>query len=676
MRRLILIALLISICNFAAQLQGVFPLPAGTVVTALRFDSTGIYLGGYITSNAFVAKLSSDGSQTVFRTVFGGSSGAQVHDIAIGSDGSIYAAGTTSSSDFPVTSGSFDGAGSKGFYARFNPQGVLAFATFVSGTGDSSGEGMALDSAGAVYVTGRLGTPANGAYVTKFNAAGVSTFTNTSIGGNHIALDAQGNIYVSGTLLPPNLVPTTTGAYQATTPLPLCPNSARILPCYHQYVAKLDPTGQQLLYSTFVAGSQEEGPSALAVDAQGNAYLAGSTTSPDYPVTPGAYQTVSLAGPLPAPSVALPPSIPYPATGYVSKLNPSGSALVFSTFLGGSANDHVTSLALDSAGNIYVSGAANSTDFPGLSGIPDRCSSGAFVTRLSADGAALSATQLLYGVPVPANSVVSLDPAGKPWVAQAATLARTDLFAARQRFACATDSADFAILGQVAPGQLISLFGDNLGLGNPVAAAPPFGGQFPISLGGVSVTVNGTPAPLLYVSPQQINVQVPFEVAGQTTAHVQIALPSSLSAGGTAATETRDFAVVDRAPSLFILENGSLLCGSQTVYGQHPLALNADGTGNSCDNPAVRGSTVTVFLQGVGVTSPTQSTGAMVVAPQSLNVPISNTDATARFVSASSLAGSISGIWAVQLQIPNGLTTNFTVGGLSLRETDLVIWSK
>jgi uncharacterized protein (TIGR03437 family) len=683
MRRLILFSLLVPVCGFAARLQAILPLPAGTVVTALRFDSTGnIYLGGYLTppsskpldiSDAFIAKLSSDGSQTLFRTILGGSAGNQILDIAIGADGSIHAAGTTSSPDFPVTAGLFDGPSSKGFYARFDSQGTLVFATFTGGPGDTSGDGIAADSAGAAYVTGRRGTPALGGYVTKLNAAGVVTFTNTAIGGNHIALDAQGNIYVSGTLLPPALVPTTPGAYQTAAPLPLCANASRNLPCFHQYVSKLDPTGKQLLYSTFVAGNQEEGPTALAVDAQGNAYLAGSTTSPDYPVTPGAYQPFSLAGPLPAPAVAVPPSTPDPVTGYVTKLNPSGTALVFSTFLGGSANDSITSLALDSAGNVYVSGTAGSEDFPGLSGVPDRCSGGAFVTRLSADGTALSATQLLYGVAVLANSVVALDPAGKPWVAQAATLARTDLFAAPQRFACATDAADFAVLGQMAPGQLISLFGDNLGVSDAVASAPPANGSFPVSLAGVAVTVNGTPAPLLYVSPKQINVQAPFGLAGQTTAHVQITLPSSFSA----ATETRDFAVTDRAPSLFILESGALLCGSQTVAGQHPLALNADGTGNSCDNPAVRGSTVTIFLQGAGVTSPPQATGVVVAPPpQSFNLPLSNTDGTARFVSATSVPGMISGIWAVQLQIPNGLTTSFTVDGLSLRETNLVIWSK
>jgi uncharacterized protein (TIGR03437 family) len=687
MRGLTLSLILLSLlpaAGFAAWVQATVPLPAGTTVTAIRFDSSGnIYIGGYATpldlrsannpSDGFVVKLSSDGAATIFRATLGGSGADQIRDIAIAPDGSVYAAGTTSSPDFPATAGSFGSATSKAFYAHFDSKGTLLSATLLAGAGDSSAEGIAVDNAGSVYLTGRLGTPAIGAYVTRFNAAGAVLFNNTTTGGNHIALDQQGNIYIAGTLLPPNLVPTTPGAFQTSAPPPQCPNSSRDLPCFHQYVSKLDPTGAHLLYSTFVAGSQEEGPSALAVDAQGNAYLAGSTTSPDYPVTPGAYQTLSLAGPLPKPTVAVGPSQPDPATGFVSKLNPSGTALLFSTFLGGSATDSITSLTLDAANNIYVAGAARSPDFPGLSGVPAPCASGAFVTRLSADGTALTATQLLYGIAVTTNSVVALDAAGNPWIAQGATLAHADLFAPSMRMACAVDSGDLAVLSQVAPGELISLFGDNLAAGDAVAAAPPANGSYPTTLNGVSVTFNGTPAPLLYVSAGQVNVQVPFEVASQATGHMQITMqtPSAL------VTETRDFAVAALAPSLFILEQGALHCGTQTIAGAHPAAYNADGTGNSCQNPAVRGSTVTVFLQGAGVTSPPQSTGAVVAQPpQPLNLPLANTDGSTRLLSAASAPGLISGVWAVQLQVPNGLTADFTVGGLPLRETTLVIWSK
>ena len=687
MRKLILILLLAPASGLAARLQSILALPPGTVVKAVKIDSAGdVYLGGYVRaepgkltldlSDAFVSKLSSDGSRILFRTVLPGVSSDEILDIALGADGSIHATGYTYSRDFPVTAGAAPGGTSaRSFYARFDAKGSLVFATLLGGDApSSSGEGIAADSTGAVYITGHLGSPASGAYVTKLDAAGGAVFTSTVTGGNHIALDSQGNIYVAGTLLPPSLVPTTPGAFQVKAAIFSCANSSRNLPCHHQYVSKLDPSGKQLLYSTFVAGNREEGPMAMAVDPRGNVYLAGSTTSTDYPVTPGAYQPFSLAGPLPKPVVAMAPSTPDPVTGYITKLNPAGSNLVFSTYLGGSATDSITALALDSAGNVYAAGAARSEDFPGLSGVPRVCTGGGFVTRLSADGSALSATQLIYGVAVLANSVVALDPAGRAWIAQAATISRVDLFATPPRFACAVDSADFAVLGQVAPGQLVSLFGHNLGLGDPVAVQPPSNRGFPLSLAGVSASFNGIPAPIFYVSPSQINVQAPFELSGQATARLRIALASPDS---TEAEETRDFSVTERAPSVFVLESGTLRCGSLTVTGQHPAALNADGTLNTCGNPAVRGSIVTIFFQGVGVTSPAQTTGALVAAPaQILDLPLSNMDGSARFVNAASVPGAISGVWALQLRIPNGFTTNFTVGGAALRETSLMIWNK
>ena len=688
MRRLMLALLLLAACCGAARLQTIIPLPGGTVVTVLKLDSAGnIYVGGsfrpasprsqFDLTDAFVAKLSSDGSQTFFRTVLAGVSADQVNDIVVGADGSIYATGTTSSNDFPSTASGLQPAlgssGANAFYVHVDAKGAIAYATFRGGDAATVGLGIAADTSGAVYITGRDSGTNIGAFVSKVDAAGRLAFHTAVTGGNHVALDAAGNIFVAGTVVPPSLVPVTTGAFQTKAPLPNCPNSSRDLPCNHQYVSKLDPTGKQLLYSTFVAGGREEGPMAFAVDAQGNAYLAGSTTSTDYPVTAGAYQAQFLAGPLPQPVVAVPQSTPDPATGYVSKLNPTGSSLIFSTYLGGSVGDSISSLALDAADNVYLAGAAYSEDFPGLAGVPDRCTSGGFVTRLSADGSSLSETQLTYGVPASSTAALALDPAGKPWIGQGGTLARVDLFAPSYRFACATDAADFALLGQVVPGQLIALFGVNIGLGQPAAANPPSNGSFPPALKGVSVTFNGVAAPALYVSPSQVNVQVPFELAGQATAHMEITMPLSF----TSTVETRDFGVVDRAPSVFVLESGVLRCGTQTVVGQHPAALNADGTGNSCGNPAVRGSTVTVFFQSVGVTSPAQSTGAVSgPAAQALNLQLSNTDGTARFVSVGSVPGTISGVWAAQLQIPNGFTTTFSVAGVPLRDSSLIIWSK
>src|SRR5438876_7867478 len=149
--------------------------------------------------------------------------------------------------------------------------------------------------------------------------------------GRGIAVDAAGNAYVTGGASPD--FPTTPGAFQ-----PSSPGGA--------FVTKLNPTGSGLVYSTFL-GSSGEGE-GIAVDAAGNAYVTGVTDSTDFPTTPGAFQT-ALGG---------------DQDGFVTKLNPTGSALLYSTYLGGSAADRGLRLAVDVAGNAYVTGSTTSTNFP------------------------------------------------------------------------------------------------------------------------------------------------------------------------------------------------------------------------------------------------------------------------------------------------------------------------
>jgi uncharacterized protein (TIGR03437 family) len=688
MIRFALLLALTYACGFAAQLETVVSLPTGTVVTVLKLDAAGnLYVGGSIKpaspkaatdfTDAFVAKLSPDGSQTIFSTVLAGSLTDQVNDIAIAPDGTIHAIGSTGSTDFPTTSSAlqtaFGTGDTKAFYARIDPKGAVAYSTFLGGaTSTIPGQSVTLDSAGAVYLSGRETIITANPFVIKLDVAGHVVFQTSLTGGSRIALDAQSNIYVTGIVYSSSVIATTPGAFQPKVPSSSCPANVRDTPCRHPYVSKLDPTGQKLLYSTYLAGGGEESSIALAVDPQGNAYFAGTTTSLNFPITPGAYQTASVAGPFPPVNITGPGPGPDPTTGFITKLNPTGTALVFSTFLGGTASDAISAIALDSASNVYVAGSAVSQDFPGLSAVPLQCTGRSFVTRLSADGSSLSHTQLAYGVPGATVGALALDAAGNPWIADGAFLAHTNLFAAPHRVACATDSADFTVLTRIVPGQLISLFGNNLALANPQSANPPPGGNYPTSLGNVSVTFNGTPAPLLYVSPSQVNLQVPFEIAGQATAHMQIALQPSL--GPTV--ESADFAIDARAPSVFVLESGTLFCGPVPITGQHPLAVNADGTINSCGNPAIRGTPVTIFFQGVGVTDPAQSTGAVTTAPQPLSLLLSSTNNPAFFRNAASVPGSISGIWSVQLQIPNGFSTSFTVGGTPIRDFNLIIWTK
>jgi hypothetical protein len=188
------------------------------------------------------------------------------------------------------------------------------------------------------------------------------------------------------------------GAYQSSVPAEkICsgdtgtPDGGIEEGCTYQYVVKLNPTATAVVYGTWLTGSYGAVPVGLWVDGDGDVLLAGSTQSSDYPTTLGAFQTTSFA--------TLPPvrnaqigifnqtAIPAPpTTSYITKLNAAGNKLVFSTFLGGSVEDSVTSFAPDSEGNINLAGLAQSPDFPGLIAVPDACRPAICIPRRSSRG--------------------------------------------------------------------------------------------------------------------------------------------------------------------------------------------------------------------------------------------------------------------------------------------------
>src|SRR5213593_2593929 len=239
---------------------------------------------------------------------------------------------------------------------------VLAYSTYLGGSATDIGHGIAVDAAGNAYVTGdanssdfptTLGafqpTGRGPAFVTKLNATGSALAYSTYLGNGNgnasaIAVDAAGNAYVTG-IAGPNF-PTTPGTFQTTPGGGLA----------DAFVTKLDPTGSALVYSTYLGGSSTDDGHGIAVDpncsVNCNAYVTGETASRDFPTTPGAAQTtfggVGLIG----------------FDAFVTKLNPTGSALVYSTYLGGSVDDSGFGIAVDAAGNAYVTGLTTSSDFP------------------------------------------------------------------------------------------------------------------------------------------------------------------------------------------------------------------------------------------------------------------------------------------------------------------------
>ncbi len=353
------------------------------------FDTS--HNGGSI--DAFVTKLNSAGTGIVYSTFVGGSSFDQGAALAVDGSGNAYLTGSTHSTNFPVIGFSFDtthNGASDAFVAKLNPFGSgLNYSTFLGGSSSEVGTAIAINSNSEAFVTGETQssnfptTP--GAFDTTFNSiSGGDAFVtkvtlissvfdldySTFLGGldidqgTGIAIDASQNAYVSGYTNSGNF-PTTTGAFDTTMNGGL-----------DAVVTKLNAAGSALLYSTYLGGIGSDSGNGLDIDASGNAYITGSTSSGEFPVTSGAFDTSG--------------SGIYDA--YVFKLNAAGSAPVYSTYLGGTQVESGYDIRVDAGGNAFVAGFTNSSNFPNTPDAFDKTHNAfadAFVTRLNASGSAL-----------------------------------------------------------------------------------------------------------------------------------------------------------------------------------------------------------------------------------------------------------------------------------------------
>jgi len=706
----------------AGNVTATFALPKPGLVSAIQQDAAGnIYLAGNTgttpdltldssgSSDAFVAKLSTAGT-VLFWTTFGGNNADGVRAMAIAPDGSISVVGSTRSLDFPLTPDAVQAQfvnndqGFTGFFVRLDASGKVRYSSYLNTNYSVSPPpafdptALTLDAAGAAYITGvgsfvstsgALPMVVNGGWILKLDASGKTVFGTGAIGGSKISLDRQGFIYVVGASNGSYVVlPLTPGAFQTSVINSTCFGNGIIgFSCSHQYVVKLDPTASKVIYATWISGALGDNVAASAVDDAGNVTVAGATSSRDYPVTPGAYQAINFATHPPRDTTSRfgpgGPPLELPVTGYVTKLNSTGTGLIFSTYLGGSSMDSISSIATDSAGRTYLGGIALSPDFPGLPVVPDARHPSyvyplAFVTRLSADGSSLTETQLAFGL-TQNFGLVALDGQGKATAQMGGALATLDLFAARAPLVCTTDAADFAPLSSVAPGQLLSLFGEGIGPDRPVQAQPQ-DGLIPVSLGftGISVTFNGVPAPLLYASSGQVNVQVPHEVADLASVTMKFQYGMT--------TSTAVFSVVPSQPSAFVQVVGYSSCNGEIRESLLPVAVNADGNLTGCVNKAQRGTFVNVFLNGLGLAGGHPLTGAIsttsdappILAVAALN-PM-NTGFSTEPVPVTAVVGQINGVWQAKIAIPltspgPSLQLALTVNGVAMRES-LVVWLK
>jgi pimeloyl-ACP methyl ester carboxylesterase len=364
-------------------------------------------------NDAFVAKVNPSGTGLVYAGFLGGSANDGGNSIAVDAAGNAYVTGWTSSSNFPAVVGpdtSYNGDPYDAFVAKVNPSGTgLVYAGFLGGSDEDVGWGIAVDAAGNAYVTGWTSssnfpavvgpdTSYNGdpydAFVAKVNPSGTGLVYAGFLGGSDedgglaIAVDAAGNAYVTGWTSSSNF------------PAVVGPDTS-----YNggddAFVAKVNPSGTGLVYAGFLGGSGWDVGRGIAVDAAGNAYVTGETLSSNFPAVVG-------------------PDTSYNGNrdAFVAKVNPSGTGLLYAGFLGGSGLDSGSSIAVDAAGNAYVTGLTRSGDFPAVVG-PDTSYNGGddvFVAKVNPSGTALLYAGFLGGSYRDVGNDIVVDAAGNAYV--------------------------------------------------------------------------------------------------------------------------------------------------------------------------------------------------------------------------------------------------------------------
>lgn len=363
--------------------------------------------------DVFVTKWDQNGN-LIYSTFLGGKSRDKGLSIALDNNDNIYITGLTTSSDFPVTSNGYDQS-YNGFDDIFvsilnNTGSSLIYSTFIGGSDWDNAYSLVIDEKLNMFLTGRTSSKDfpttstaydqayngdNDAFVIKLNTSFLqfSTFLGGSArdAGSCIAIDKSGNIYVTGTTK--ENFPTSSGAFDETY------NGNDDV-----FITKMNASGTSIIYSTYLGGSNIEEVLSLKVDENGNPYLTGSTSSPDFPAQKGSFDISFNEG---------------VSDAFVCKIDHTGSNLVYSTFLGGNKEDVGISLTFDAAGNTYVTGYTSSENFPVTKKILDKTYNGkfdGFIVKLNPPGNSLAYSFFIGGDGDDTGDQITIDAQGLIYV--------------------------------------------------------------------------------------------------------------------------------------------------------------------------------------------------------------------------------------------------------------------
>jgi uncharacterized protein (TIGR03437 family) len=670
------------------------------------------------------------------------SSSGHIKAVTVDPAGNIYLTGFTNSDSFPTTPGAAQpkfgggvcfalGIGPIGsstfpcpdaFVVKLDPTGKVIYSTYLGGTGYDVGFSIVADAAGNAYVGGTTytnfspntfpttpGSPAVtnsvDAFVVKLNPQGTALIYSrilpgAGLSGAAIAVDSTGAVYFAGSAHPDRLPFTTTpGAFQEKPPDTIGPK---------QVVAKLNPAGSALVYATYLTGTRTEldfasgvgdYASGIGIDGAGNAYITGYTVAHDFPVTPGAMQSKLLS---------------QRGNAFITKLNSDGSALAYSTYLGGSATESGSVIRVDSQGNAHVLGQTQSTDFPVTSNAlqaqafqsawnPDAHGTW-FLSTLNGPGSALSYSTFLDGA-----RVMDSDSAGNTYVAG---LARQDFpitSGAYQR--CLSGSGAGIFVAQFNPaGKLVGgTYAGPATIYSPNAIAAAGNGivylaqtnddsEFVAKLliddprktpgpcmaqalqnaasfqegavaAGEMITILGTGLGPDSGAEAAVNREAPSELAGVRVwfdgyraplLYVQARQINAIvpwEIAGQAATQVHvEFGGGSTSTATIPVASSAPAIFHSDFVSTQGAIQNEDGTMNSVANRAARGSVVALWGTGGGPLSPAGVTGALwgldPLAKLQLPVAAKIGNIDAEVVYAGAAPGLVSGFFQINLRIP------------------------